>query len=73
MTRAPHPSGRLLWLGHALEFRRDPMGLLAGGRARLGTVFSSLSREHEGLPGAPYCPPHGSRSAESRHAAVSIA
>jgi sterol 14-demethylase len=40
MTRAPHLSGGLPWLGHALDFRRDPIGLLARGRARLGDVFS---------------------------------
>ena len=44
--RAPELSGGLPWLGHALEFRRDPVGLLGRGRARLGDVFSFR------LPGA---------------------
>src|SRR5262245_39854881 len=38
--RAPELSGGLPWLGHALDFRRDPVALLARGRARLGEVFS---------------------------------
>src|SRR5262245_64040745 len=38
--RAPELSGGLPWLGHALDFRRDPVGLLARGRAQLGDVFS---------------------------------
>ncbi len=32
--------GGLPWLGHALEFRRDPVALLLRSRERLGDVFS---------------------------------
>ena len=40
MTRPPELSGGLPWLGHALEFRRNPVALLGRGRARFGDVFS---------------------------------
>ena len=39
MTRPPELSGGLPWLGHALEFRRNPVALLERGRARFGDVF----------------------------------
>jgi sterol 14alpha-demethylase len=37
---APELPGGLPWLGHALEFRRDPVALLRRGRERLGEVFA---------------------------------
>jgi sterol 14alpha-demethylase len=40
MMRSPELSGGLPWLGHALEFRRNPVALLGRGRARFGDVFS---------------------------------
>jgi sterol 14-demethylase len=47
--RPPHPvkptprlPGGLPFIGHALEFRRDPVGLLRRGRALHGDVFSFL-------------------------------
>lgn len=40
MTRPPELSGGLPWLGHALEFRRNPVALLGRGRARFGDIFS---------------------------------
>ena len=36
----PMLPGGLPWLGHALELRRDPVGLLRRARARLGEIFS---------------------------------
>jgi sterol 14alpha-demethylase len=36
----PELPGGLPWLGHALAFRRDPVRLLEGGRARFGDVFA---------------------------------
>jgi sterol 14-demethylase len=36
----PRLQGGLPLLGHALEFRRDPIGLLQRGRDRYGTIFS---------------------------------
>src|SRR6185503_2067788 len=40
MTHPPELSGGLPWLGHALEFRRNPVALLERARARFGDVFS---------------------------------
>jgi sterol 14alpha-demethylase len=37
--RPPWLRGGLPFLGHALELRRDPIGLLERGRARFGDVF----------------------------------
>jgi sterol 14-demethylase len=37
---APRLPGGLPFIGHALEFRRDPVGLLRRGRALFGDVFS---------------------------------
>lgn len=39
-VKPPVLKGGLPWLGHALEFRRDPVGLIARGRRRFGDVFS---------------------------------
>src|SRR5262249_4056005 len=39
-TRPPSVPGGLPWLGHALEFRRDPLAFLQRGRERFGDVFS---------------------------------
>ena len=36
----PELPGGLPWLGHALEFRRDPVAFLRRGRERLGDIFS---------------------------------
>jgi sterol 14alpha-demethylase len=38
--RPPELGGGLPFLGHALEFRRNPVGLLERGRDRFGDVFS---------------------------------
>jgi sterol 14-demethylase len=46
MTLPPELPGGLPWLGHAIEFRRNPVALLRRGRARFGDVFSFR------LPGA---------------------
>ncbi|PYM15801.1 MAG: hypothetical protein DMD81_14140 [Candidatus Rokuibacteriota bacterium] len=40
MALAPEIPGAWPGLGHALEFRRDPVGLLRRGRAELGDVFA---------------------------------
>jgi sterol 14-demethylase len=40
VTRAPELPGGLPWLGHAVEFRRDPIALLKRGRAQFGDVFA---------------------------------
>ncbi len=39
MTAVPVLAGGLPWLGHAPAFRRDPVALLEGGRARCGDIF----------------------------------
>jgi sterol 14-demethylase len=39
---APRLAGGLPFIGHALEFRRDPVGLLRRGRALHGDIFSFL-------------------------------
>ncbi len=39
---APELRGGLPYLGHALEFHRDPAGLLQRGRERFGEIFSFL-------------------------------
>jgi sterol 14-demethylase len=46
-ARPPALGGGWPWLGHALELRRDPVGLLRRGRERFGEIFSFR------LPGAP--------------------
>jgi sterol 14-demethylase len=38
-ARPPQLPGGLPWLGHALAMRRDPVGLLRRGHARLGELF----------------------------------
>jgi sterol 14-demethylase len=38
----PQMPGGLPYLGHALEFRRDPVGLLRRGREHFGEIFSFL-------------------------------
>ena len=39
MTAVPVLSGGMPWLGHAPAFRRNPVALLEGGRARCGDIF----------------------------------
>ncbi len=39
-SRPPSLPGGLPWLGHALEFRRNPVAFLLRGRERLGDVFA---------------------------------
>jgi sterol 14alpha-demethylase len=38
----PRLAGGLPWLGHALDFRRDPIALIEHGRERHGDIFSFL-------------------------------
>jgi len=40
VSRPPRLPGGWPWLGHALGLRRDPVGLLRRGQARLGEIFS---------------------------------
>ena len=50
MTRPPELSGGLPWLGHALEFRRNPVALLGRGRARWGDqVVDGFARLSAGI------------------------
>ena len=39
IARPPRLPGGLPWLGHAIGLRRDPVGLLRRGHARLGEIF----------------------------------
>jgi sterol 14alpha-demethylase len=41
-VNVPQLTGGLPWLGHAVEFRRDPVALLRRGRERHGEIFSFL-------------------------------
>ena len=40
--RIPRLAGGLPYLGHAIEFRRNPVGLIQRGRDRYGDLFSFL-------------------------------